>query len=881
MPSNNPPPVLAYPTIAEQRGHVHTTNPACHCGNIELAIANNPENIQFEHKYPRRAVRPAHLPVGQSMFREEMDAPMTNPVAHVRNDSAVAIRQPQREAPMLMREGAARGMQEEMSRIDRSCMAPVTAAMAPVTSAVSTLFSLAREAFHRAILQSSSKVLTPPQRPAQPEQIPVELEELYIPNHPGHYHRCVRSSPPQAPPPVAQLHRSNAIRRPHPPMPVGRRPARAHAVRRPTRDGILFPGATECVLGGLADSYYLPDAPRLQHALPPVNGWEEQRVVGGETLSIPLPTRRAVDKPLPPLPTNEPRQPLRSSHGPPRRPLPSHGIKQLPSLSTMPGLQDPIQRSNYLLWRNMNTNHTTYTSTNDSLSSGYETYATTDPDNVSDRILEAAPAGDRFSISDDDDAFSVGSSLHDDSDDDSDDEDANVPVAVPAQGRFVLSDSKEDSEGEAVGMALRVVNCGTHEQVEQIVRDQAPGNSSDESSTEGSTLTWSDTSPGEGSTVSLSQSSSADAYESSSSSSGESSSSDDDAPGGPEPAERRSPHDSSEDSWDTDDDFLDDTAQALTLHHQRRETQQPARNRRAAELEPLPVSRPASPSEEGSASDSEPGTLQGTPSASDSSDTLVDDEDDDIAVDLENWDLYAPPTASVQDVPGTPRPDSPVLPAPSQPSDTSSLIVNASSPQSIPLPSPLVLLSPPVYWDWSTAPTPATPPRSLSLAEPWLASPTILLLLDLQYENIRYSTSEEDAMAEFYRLADEENEEEEKWWDERSETMLSDTAFEEQANDSLLFADFDGYSSTSMLQPIPRRPRARGHQTRARNRDWESYIEPGSQADEERVADEVELPTADRLRAGFERVNEDASEEGQTTAGTFLLFYELRNGRFF
>jgi hypothetical protein len=107
------------------------------------------------------------------------------------------------------------------------------------------------------------------------------------------------------------------------------------------------------------------------------------------------------------------------------------------------------------------------------------------------------------------------------------------------------------------------------------------------------------------------------------------------------------------------------------------------------------------------------------------------------------------------------------------------------------------------------------------------------------------------------------------------------SAFEEQANDSLLFADFDGYSSTSMLQPIPRRPRARGHQTRARNRDWESYIEPGSQADEERVADEVELPTADRLRAGFERVNEDASEEGQTTAGTFLLFYELRTGRFF
>jgi hypothetical protein len=183
-------------------------------------------------------------------------------------------------------------------------------------------------------------------------------------------------------------------------------------------------------------------------------------------------------------------------------------------------------------------------------------------------------------------------------------------------------------------------------------------------------------------------------------------------------------------------------------------------------------------------------------------------------------------------------------------------------------------------------------------------------------------------MADFYRLADEENEEEEKWWDERSVTMLNDAAFEEQVNDPLLFADFDGswdddlppayevnelpldqsavvedlppayedvveepnyssfdpliaYSSTSMLQPIPRRPRARGYQTRARNRDWGSYIEPDSQADEERVADEVELPTTDRLRAGFERVNEDASEEGQTTAGTFLLFYELRTGRLF
>jgi hypothetical protein len=130
----------------------------------------------------------------------------------------------------------------------------------------------------------------------------------------------------------------------------------------------------------------------------------------------------------------------------------------MPSLSIICGLPDPVQRSNYRLWRNMGPSAADHPSDTESLFSGYQTNTTSaSSNNVSYGTPEAAPAGDRFSISDDTDdgVFTVGS----DSDDSDDDEDANVAVAIPAQHRFVLSDSEEDSEGETVGMVLRVVNA--------------------------------------------------------------------------------------------------------------------------------------------------------------------------------------------------------------------------------------------------------------------------------------------------------------------------------------------------------------------------------------------------------------------------------------
>jgi hypothetical protein len=478
MPSNAPKKVETIRTRKEQQEHVHTTNPGCFCGNTDLAMANNPEDRVFQRVYPRPAVRPAHLPpVGVPIFHEKMDAPMTNPIP--RHDSAALARQPQRHGPMQMMRGfGARGMQET-NKTERSCMAPVTAAVAPVTAAVFNLFLRALEAFRSRPEPSSFNVLTP--SPLQ--QPPVELEELTNYYHPGRYDSVyARPSPPRVPPPVANLQRSNAIRRPYAPRPAHPPVARSNAVRRATRHHLLFPGTADCLLGhhpgGEADSYYLPNGTQdtADSAPPALNSWEEQRLVGGEVLSVPSPTGRAVDKPLPPLPANEPRQPLRSSHAPPRRPLLSHAAtNQLPSLSTVLGLPNSEQRSgsDYLLWRNMGDNATS-AATDDSLSSGYDTYATTDStpnsDNVFDGIPEAVrTSNDRFSISDDDDAFSVGSSLHKEEGHASD-----TLQAALEQHRYLLSDSEDaDSEGKAVRVALRVVNADSRDEVEAIVRAQA------------------------------------------------------------------------------------------------------------------------------------------------------------------------------------------------------------------------------------------------------------------------------------------------------------------------------------------------------------------------------------------------------------------------